>query len=139
MLLVGTEVKPSRIHGNGLFVTEFVPKGAKVWEFTPSIDRVFAVDYVREASEQERTFILTYAYFCKRAGGYVFCGDNARFVNHSEEATIHSGGDGLTCIALCDLHPGDEIVEDYRTYDEDPLAQWNALFQEAPANIESAV
>ena len=37
-MTVKTIIKESDIHGIGLFADEFIPKGTKIWEFTPNFD-----------------------------------------------------------------------------------------------------
>jgi len=38
MLQVKTYVKESKIHGNGLFAKEFIPKGTIIWKFDSRLD-----------------------------------------------------------------------------------------------------
>jgi hypothetical protein len=42
MMLIETRVAPSAIHGMGLFVAKFVPRGTPVWKFQPGFDRDFS-------------------------------------------------------------------------------------------------
>ena len=41
MLMVKTELRPSAIHGIGVFLLEDVHKGDLIWRFDSRIDRVF--------------------------------------------------------------------------------------------------
>ena len=42
MMLIRTVVRPSSIHGMGLFALERIPKGTEIWRFEPGFDRTFA-------------------------------------------------------------------------------------------------
>ena len=58
--------------------------------------------------------------------GYVCCGDNDRYINHSEQPNTEDlgfeervfEGEGIT-IAARDIQPGEEILSDYRSFDAD--------------------
>ena len=58
--------------------------------------------------------------------GYVCCGDNDRYINHSEQPNTEDlgfeervfEGEGIT-IADRDIQPGEEILSDYRSFDAD--------------------
>lgn len=127
MLRVAAELKDSPIHGRGLFAAEFIPAGTLVWAFDAGQDQVIPVEEVERADEAARRFLLTYAYYCRCMNGYVLCGDGARFVNHSEQPLMGSHDDSRFSFALRDIQPGEELTEDYRTYDADPLQQWSDL------------
>jgi uncharacterized protein len=121
MLLVKTILAPSKIEGLGLFAAQSIPKGSVVWKFIPG------VDVLLEASEIEKLPLITqdicrrYAYLDFTSNKYVLCGDDARFVNHSEDpntAGVYPDGEpfGLD-IALRDIPVGEEITCDYRAFD----------------------
>ena len=38
MLLVKTTLRPSEVHGLGLFADEFIPKGIAIWRFDGRAD-----------------------------------------------------------------------------------------------------
>jgi hypothetical protein len=40
MLLVRTTLRPSGVHGLGLFADEFIPKGFVIWRFDGHVDSV---------------------------------------------------------------------------------------------------
>jgi uncharacterized protein len=55
--------------------------------------------------------------------------DNGRFVNHSDAPSSGAGVNGrlLYSVALRDIAAGEEITEDYATYDECP---WPGISEE---------
>jgi hypothetical protein len=62
MLLVKTEIGPSKIHGIGLFAAEFIPQGTHTWEFTPGFDLEFTKEDLQKLSEPSREQVLNYCY-----------------------------------------------------------------------------
>jgi SET domain-containing protein len=92
MLLVKTKVDESPIPGagKGLFADEFIPKGTPLWEFSPEVDETFTKEEVEILPEPRRSEILglEHAYISTKTGKYVDCGDDARYVNHSENPTM---------------------------------------------------
>ena len=93
MLLVKTRLGVSEIHGMGLFAEEFIPCGT----------------------------LHHYSYLDAASGKYVFCLDNARFMNHSDApTTVPLPGDtdpfGVD-VAARDIQPGEELTCDYGEFD----------------------
>jgi hypothetical protein len=83
MLNVKTRIAPSTIHGIGLFAAEAIPAGTIVWEYTPSIDRLFTLKDVEQSDPLDIPTLRNYCYV-NDCGDYVLCGDDARFWNFSE-------------------------------------------------------
>ena len=108
--LVKTRIGPSKIDGTGLFADEFIPEGTKVWEFTPNFDMVF--DDIIWFTPLLREFLTTYCYM--NQGKYIFCADHAKFFNHSDEPSCWDVGENT--YAARDIHPGEELTSDYRTF-----------------------
>jgi len=117
MLKVNTRLDRSPIQGMGLYAAEFIPKGTVVWEFASEIDTVYHHAKLRSLCDQNlRTFLFIYTYYSRGLGGYVLCGDHARFVNHNEEANLYCD-DRERCIAARDIAEGEEITDNYFLYD----------------------
>jgi SET domain-containing protein len=129
MLLVKTRVGPSAVHGLGLFADQFIPKGTRMWEFDASVDRRFDETQLAGLTEAERDALLMHCYVNPRSGLYVYCGDSARYLNHSDEPNCEDvgfdegivDGEGVT-IAARDIQPGEEILSDYKAFDADARA-----------------
>lgn len=115
MLLVKTRVQPSPIAGLGLFAVEKISAGQVWWRFDERIDRTFAPETYEDLPGQTQEWLRTYAYL--QGGLWVLCGDHAMFVNHSE--VPNSITVGSESIAVRDIEPGEEIVENYREFCED--------------------
>jgi len=88
MLLVHARVDRSLIHGLGLFAVALIAKSTEVWRFTPGFDLDLDLQLLanQPASFQER--LLHYGYIDRRLQRYILCCDDARFINHSDEANI---------------------------------------------------
>ena len=123
MLLVPTRLGQSPIEGIGLFSTAFIPKGTVTWRFMSGWDQLFTPAQITTLPEPAQGELRRYVYLDKRSGRYVFCLDNARFMNHTATANTEGvypedqpyGYD----IALRDILPGEELTCDYRGFDDE--------------------
>lgn len=125
MYLVPTLLGQSRIHGIGVFAAQPIARGAKIWEFTPGVDWKIPRDAFEQFPQPFRDQLRHWSYL-NGNGVYVLCGDNAKFMNHSEEPNCDDDGETFT-IARRDIAVGEELTCDYRTFDagwrDDPLHQ----------------
>ena len=116
MMMVDTELRPSPIHGIGVFLLEPVRRGQPIWRFDSRIDRVYAEDEIASLPERVRRFLRTYSTWHAETGLWVLCGDNGRHFNHSDEPNTVSMGIAFgEDIAATDLPIGTELTSDYRT------------------------
>jgi SET domain-containing protein len=113
MLLVGTYLSSSKINGFGIFAQEFIPAGSVVWEFTPGLDLEFWVD---EQPQRIQEYLRHYGSRVEPSI-YLLCGDNARFMNHSDNPNV-SGAQSPN-IALRDIEAGEEITCNYAEFNLD--------------------
>lgn len=120
MMLFKTIVRPSSIPnaGMGCFANEFVPKDALMWRFNPDFDRKFSQEEFDQLELPAKEFLMYYAYRC--GGVYYFSSDNTHFINHSEQPSMYSDETGLLAYATKDIHPGEEIVDNYWSFGETP-------------------
>lgn len=116
MLLFETELRPSEIHGIGVFLLEPVRKGEVVWRFDSRIDRVYSDSEIGELPEKLRGFLRTYSTLHAETGLWVLCGDNGRHFNHSDTPNTLSRGIAFgEDVAAEDIPAGTELTSDYRT------------------------
>ncbi len=116
MLTVDTEVRPSRLHGLGVFLREPVKAGALIWRFDGRIDSVFGSEEIEGLPDHMREYLRVYTTWHAASGLYVLCGDNGRYVNHSDEpSTLSRGVSFGDDVAARDLPAGAELTSDYRT------------------------
>ena len=120
MLTIKTTVRPSVIHGNGVFAEQRVLPGETVWQFAPIFDRVIADEDLVDAPQAFREFLDMYAYRSMDMNGdLILSCDNARYLNHSpkpntRELPFHS-------IACKVINIGDEITCDYGAFCSDGI------------------
>ncbi|HEX4709395.1 SET domain-containing protein [Phenylobacterium sp.] len=120
MMMVDTELRPSSIHGLGVFLLEPVRKGELIWRFDARIDRVYSLDEVASLPDHVQRYLRTYSTWNEAAGLFVLCGDNGRFFNHSEEpSTVSNAISFGEDHAVRDLGVGEELTSDYTTICDD--------------------
>jgi SET domain-containing protein len=120
MLLVDTKLDRSAIDGIGLFAVDFIPRGTVIWSMSEVIDRALTPAELNALSEPALKQVRKYSYFDADLGKYVFCGDDARFFNHSDEPNcvdVSDGPNGGLTIAARDIYPGEELTCDYSLFD----------------------
>ncbi|MFY9288315.1 MAG: SET domain-containing protein-lysine N-methyltransferase [Alphaproteobacteria bacterium] len=116
MLLFPTTLKPSPIHGFGVFLLAPVKKGEVIWRFDERIDRVYSAQDFNALPEVAQKFVTTYGTWLASKDEWVVSGDNARFFNHSDKPTTVSLGIAYADdIAAYDLPTGTELTSDYKT------------------------
>ena len=116
MLQVATELRPSAIHGIGVFLLEPVRKGQLIWRFDSRIDQVISSHELEGMSQLGQEFLRTYSTFHAALDLWVLCGDNGRHFNHSETPNTASLGVAFgDDVAACDIPAGAELTTDYRT------------------------
>lgn len=121
MLKVKTIVKESNIQGLGLFAAEEIPKGAIVWEFDSVFDVIFTKEEFDKMTDTKKELVDTYAFFSTKQNKYVYSLDNSRFTNHSKNNNLDSvdmSGVELCGVANRDIHIGEEILVNYRLFDD---------------------
>lgn len=122
MLLVKTFVSDSPIEGRGLFLAEPVKKGALTWVFDPDVDSSLSESELLLLSEEQQSYIHKYGYLCNKTYRWIVCGDDGRFMNHSEQPSTvgvywsHLPLQGAD-IATRDLLAGEELTCNYRSFD----------------------
>jgi uncharacterized protein len=121
MLLVKTYLDRSLIHGIGLFAAEPIRKGTVVWRRSSAIDVVLSPDQIEALSPPAREQIRKYTYRDRVLGGHVLCGDDARFLNHTEDPNCRDlpDADGGATVAARDIAAGEELTCDYAAFDAD--------------------
>ena len=135
MLMVGTELRPSAIHGIGVFVTEHVKPGQLIWRFDSRIDRVFSDHELRNLSDIMQEFVRTYSTLHAGLRLWVLCGDNGRHFNHSDTPNTRSLGIAFgDDVAAEDLPAGTELTSDYRTICDAMLLQGMDFIQPQSVN-----
>ena len=123
MMMVDTVLRPSKIHGIGVFLLEPVAKGTLLWRFDSRIDRVYSEEELASLPGLTRQFLRTYSTWNAAVKLWVLSGDNGRHFNHSTKPTSISDGIAFGCdYAADDLPAGTELTSDYSTICDDVRA-----------------
>lgn len=115
MLRVPTYVAPSSIAGMGLFAATRLPKGTVIWEYTDGVDWRIGPTELSLFPEPYQTKLRHYTYQ-EDSGIYVLCGDNAKYMNHSEQPNCDDP-EGEYTVTNRAIRAGEELTCDYRTFD----------------------
>jgi SET domain-containing protein len=127
---VYARIKPSKIHGVGVFAIRHIPKGTK--PFGGDDDEVIWIK--RSALDLEqlpKTIRELYDHFCviKEKGELYGCPRNfnlmtiAWYLNHSNSPNIGCD-EAFTFFALRQINEGEELTTDYRAYNDFATAGW---------------
>src|SRR5258708_33962703 len=90
MLLIRAKVQKSKIQGVGLFAAQFVSKGTKTWKLKPKVDLVITASEDKKLAKIFRKNIDHHIYRCKFTKKWIFCTDDAGFMNHSSKPNIRT-------------------------------------------------
>lgn len=138
----------SPIHGFGLFAKRLIPAGEIWWRASSNnvtlINRVqyetLMHSHLNPTMESLLRIANIYGYYSRKFDSIVVCLDNARYVNHSADPNSGTPPDGnpLCSMALRDIQPGEEILEDYEAYDHCPWSDLTcSTFAEAEEGTRS--
>ena len=115
MFLIRTVLRAS--YGIGVFADEDLSAGRIVWRFDPRFDQTF--DAISDCEEPLAGFLRKYTYLDPTRKVYVLCGDDARFVNHSDTPNLRpvrdpASGLYIHDVAVRPIRRGEELTIDYR-------------------------
>jgi len=120
MLLIKTKIGLSKIHGIGLFVDQFVPKGKIIWKFEPGLDLAITKKQLNYLPKLAQKFIKHYGYLSSETNRYILSFDNDRFTNHFKNANTCMGkiiNSERIAIAARNIKKGEEIIDNYDEYE----------------------
>lgn len=115
MLRVPTYVGPSPIAGVGLFAGTHLPAGTVIWEYTEGVDWRIERHDLALFPEPYQSKLRHYLYQ-EDSGDFVLCGDNAKFMNHSDEPNCDDP-EGEYTVTNRDVRADEELTCDYRSFD----------------------
>jgi SET domain-containing protein len=127
-MMVETELKPSPIHGTGVFLVAPVRKGDLIWRFDSRTDRVYTPAEVESLPPHVQRYLRTYSTWHEATGLFVLCGDNGRYFNHcADPSTISNAISFGEDHAARDLAAGEELTSDYTTICDDVRRNGNGF------------
>ena len=112
MLLIPTRVRPSLVHGFGLFALRRVRPGEVVSVWT---DEDVACDpaVVDDLPPVERELALRHGFVDPATGLFLLAAGGERYINHSDAPNL-AGHPARVRVAIREIEAGEELVEDYR-------------------------
>jgi len=129
-----TEARASPVHGLGVFAKTDIPKGTVWWRAHPSdvllIERdqfdTFKTSHHSSTSKALLKAIYTYSYYSAADDALILILDHARYTNHSfhPNSDVSPEPGVIGSIALRDIQAGEEIMEDYSTFDVCPWPRY---------------
>jgi len=121
MLTVKTIIKPSQIHGLGLFADQFIPNGTVIWRFTPGFDLKFTRQDILGFPTALQIYLCKYSWRSRKSGNYCFPSDNGKYFNHSDHpnslSAYRDGEEEVITTAIHDIQIGEEITDDYSSFE----------------------
>jgi SET domain-containing protein len=117
-----TRLRPSKIHGVGVFAIRDIPKGRYV--FADQDETIVWLDakVVESLSEEQKQLYKDFAiikggkYGCPRSFDAL---TTAWYLNHSDNPNVAADKD-FRFYALRDIESGEELTADYRSYSDEP-------------------
>ena len=116
MMLVRTEIRPSKIQGLGLFALEPIKSGTAVWKYVEGFD--CEIKDWSNLPQVALDFLDKYAVF--QHGYYTMNNDDGRFYNHSDDPNTAWNEERNAEVAIKDIEAEEEITCDYREWGDDP-------------------
>ena len=117
--------------GYGVVANGFIPRGTVVW-VRDDFDLLLAQAEIERLPPSHRAITERYAYR-DATGTYLLCWDFARYVKHSCDPSLLGGTEEFE-VALRDLHPGEELTDDYATLNLESSrpfdCDWSPFFKE---------
>ncbi|SFB02532.1 MULTISPECIES: SET domain-containing protein [unclassified Bacillus (in: firmicutes)] len=102
--------------GFGVFATKFIPKGTITWALD-ELDQVLESSEVKKLDKYREKIVNKYSYR-NHDGKYILCWDLGRYVNHSFHANCMGTAYEFE-VAIRDIHPGEQLTDDYGTLNID--------------------
>lgn len=133
-----TEVRPSPVHGLGVFAKADIPKGTVWWRAQPAdillIEQnqfdTLRASHHSPVSKALLEAIYTYSYYSAEDDALILILDHARYTNHSFQptSTVIEEPGVIGSITLREVKAGEELMEDYSHFDHCP---WPGFASEA--------
>lgn len=105
--------------GLGVVAREAIPTGALIWTLADGYHRIMNesefYQRLNSLSREEQRHLLIHGYGW--GDKVIEVWDGAEYVNHSAQNNMCANDDPFSCYAARDISPGEELCDDYRTYD----------------------
>jgi hypothetical protein len=99
----------------GLFAATDLPANFVIWEYVDGVDWRLTPTELSRFPEPFQSKLRHYLYQ-EDSGLYVLCGDNAKYMNHSDDPNCDDTGGEFT-VSNRAIAVGEELTCDYRLFD----------------------
>jgi SET domain-containing protein len=127
MFLIPTYLAPSKVHGTGVYTPFPLPAGTLLWEFNPAVDWEITPTELVLFPEPYQGRSRAFCYIDDKSLIHVLCGDNARYMNHSESPNCDDTGP-IHTVALRAIEAHEELTCNYRSFDAESAAKDKSLY-----------
>ena len=117
MLLIPTEIRPSKLHGLGLFTRVDLKVNQHIAHFDPTFDKLFSEEELGKITGHALWFLWCFGYLEADDGLWHLNSDNLRFMNHAHNPNTYQDDNGD--FAVRSIKAGEELTCDYFTFDKD--------------------
>jgi SET domain-containing protein len=114
MMLVRSYLALSPIHGFGLFADELIRAGQPIWRLDSLFDRVWSEEQYHNMPIEALKEMEGYATWCEPQKLWLYCVDNARFFNHSDDPNVLDGD--MRSWAARSIKAGEELTCCYSSW-----------------------
>jgi SET domain-containing protein len=116
MMMIPVDVRPSEIHGTGIFAKAHIRLNRVIWQYEPTVDRAIPPLVVKHSDPYLAEFIRARGYLSTQRPQWILCCDDAQYWNFprkGEKANTRLGdvqeGEHLI-LAARDIEAGEEIT-----------------------------
>ena len=139
-LLVKAELRMTANKGIGVFAKEFIPANTRLFNTNEThYNEQEAIAYLDSLpSDEHRKYWLEHAY--GHYGMIAATDGDDEMVNHSSNPNIAEGDDGYE-YSIRDIHEGEELTQDYTTYEDLEVPFYIKLCEKygVPTSVEGFV
>jgi SET domain-containing protein len=115
------EVSPEM--GSGIFAKQFIPMGTLIWKYNDAIDgnvRIYrnydeVSNHLKQLSSADSKFFMDHVYLYNNVINEIV--DDGKYWNHSEIPNTGCGEDVNSTYAIRDIEEGEQLLDDYGTYE----------------------
>jgi len=133
MLLFRTTLKPSKLHGLGVFTQQPIKPGQQVYAFDLRVDRKFRKAEILELPLAVQVYLYHHVWKSKTSGLYCIHGDDSTYINHSvtpnleilHEKDAANYGWEHWAVAAKYIAAGEELTRDYTQFDAIDFSEHN--------------
>ena len=114
------EVRPSGVHGRGVYATGFIPKGTRIIEYTGQ-----RVSWKDAPDNKNTSHTFNFGLDNGEVINPEIGGNEARWLNHSCDPNCESieEDNRIFIYAMRDIEPGEELSYDYAMVIDEPITK----------------